>query len=265
MYSVSQEDPAPLTPTLGPPPQTYFPAPLTPPQHTHYSVHPLSPTSPAGCYISSSWSANHVPIQADVQHIRRLQNPNCHPNCKCQNLPPPPSIHHQWTSSTVLINDGMYDRGRRPEQDGNSEWTISHIPGPPGKPNNEYSFQGLPVDSQNGLPVADARIYEIPSNTRIVSLADTTTNNNMVYSTEVSEHLDAVKKQRRFDDRRLSCNQPEDLSTTVPGKMKVTFTCPSCKRSYDWKYNLNRHIEEIKVVKKKLFSVKHLIINTAPW
>ena len=52
-----------------------------------------------------------------------------------------------------------------------------------------------------------------------------------------------VKKQRKSSGKKTTAKGAGDENGSAGGGNKRSYSCPHCQRSYDWNYNLNRHLK----------------------
>ena len=61
-------------------------------------------------------------------------------------------------------------------------------------------------------------------------------------------------------DKPPKANKKGAKSAAESGGTKRVYSCPHCQRSYDWNYNLNRHLK-YECGKENAFQVNHILLS----
>ena len=259
MYNNHIEAQRPSPPTSAPPPKVSPPPPLITggnhhlPPHTRMSVdynrsspingginsnvrHSVSPySSSLGNHRPAPWTSNSSP-GPHLPHQQAISQ--CQPNNDISNIHAR-SLQHQWTTPSSLRHDDEasisppshhFNR----ERGNNSATGISVKPSAALLNQSQGMFGGGllngPMSSEKkrgrkpGGPVANDAIGHTDRNGDVVN----------------GESGCPPKKPRKSGNKKANKGEGEQNGE---GANKRSYSCPHCQRSYDWNYNLNRHLK----------------------
>ena len=263
-----QQRPSP--PTSAPPPKISPPPPLITgnnhiPPHTRMSVdynrssplnggittnshirHSVSPYSSSHhtSHGQTNWNRNPSPGLNLIPHQQTISQQQ--PNNDISNIHAR-SLQHQWTTPSTLRNDDessisppshhlSLDRGM-----GNNSAGISVKPSTTLLNRNHGMFGGL----QNGSLSSEKKRGRKPGGPIAHDAINHTSERNGDNSHGDMGGPGGSKKPRKSGGAKKASAkvEGEENGATAAGGNKRSYSCPHCQRSYDWNYNLNRHLK----------------------
>ena len=262
VYSNHMEGQRPSPPTSAPPPKISPPPPLItggnhPHPHNRMSVdynrsspqnggmntnphmrHSVSPySSTHAVHRPNTWSSNpspgpHIPHQQTISQ--------CQPNNDISNIHAR-SLQHQWTTPSSLRHDDESSISPPSHQLG-MERGISSTAGISVKPTtallsrNQGMFGGI----KNGSLSTEKKRGRKPGGPIAHDAVNHMGERNGDNSNGDLGGPPGMKKQRKSGTKKASVKAEGELD--AQGN-KRSYSCPHCQRSYDWNYNLNRHLK----------------------
>ena len=251
IYSGHMDGQRPSPPTSAPPPKISPPPPLITggnhlPPHTRMSIdynrQSVSPYSSSHSgHRLSAWSTNPSQGTHVSQHPQAM--PQCQPNSNVVGNIQTQGLQHQWTTPSHMRTDDDASISPPSHHFNLERGGISSTAGISVKPTTTLlnRNQGLFSGNQNGSLSAEKKRGRKPGG----PIAHDAINQRDDRKGEGS-HGDhsgppKIKQPRKSGNKKgpIKVEGEEDGN----GGNKRSYSCPHCQRSYDWNYNLNRHLK----------------------